>query len=154
MLRRRGAGALALLLLVAGCSDGGDGHGAAPAETQAPPTALPGSSTDEPLQPPQPTLPAEPEMVDPREDLEDVEAHPWDEVFVLDDGRGIELRWTSEPCRHLDRIEVEYRENVVLLTLFLGRAPTEECDGTAYRARRRRVPEPVGTRSLADGAEL
>lgn len=151
--RRRWATLGLVAVLLAGCGDDEAGSGTDGAGS--PPEALPGSPPPEPAQPTQQPLPAEPEMVAPREDLEAVEPHPWDEIYVLNQGRAIELRWTSPPCRHLHHIELEYSEQVVTVTLFLGKDDAdEECDGLAYRARVRGVPEPIGNRSLADGAEL
>lgn len=141
------------MFLLAGCADGPNGA----SSPTAPPTALPGTDpADSPVETVPPALAGDPEMVEPQEDLEAVEPHPWDEVFVLNEGRGIELRWTSPPCRLLSHIEVDYSDEVVTLTLFLGQVDAEApCDDAlVYRGRRRGLPEPVGTRSLADGAEL
>lgn len=149
----RSAASVALaVVLVAGCSDDAPPDGA----TTEPPTALPTGEETETEVPDEPALPGEPERVEPQEGLEAVEPHPWDEVFVLDQGRGVELRWTSAPCRLLDRIEVDYSGDAVTLTLFLGQEDADApCDGSAvYRARRRTLPEPVGDRGLVDGAEL
>lgn len=157
-MRRRGtshaAAVVLALALVAGCADempDGDGTG-----TELPPTALPPDDPGETATESPPTLPGQPQMVEPQGGLEAVEPHPWDEVFVLNDGRGIELRWTAPPCLLLDRIELEYADDRVTVTLFLGQEDAgEPCEGPdIYRARRRTLPQPVETRSLADGAEL
>lgn len=160
--RARGLGAvslavaLALVLVAGGCSDGGTDEAPDPTPTALPGTDPAESPPDIAPTPEPPPLPLEPEMVGPEEGLEDVRPHPWDEVFVINGERGVELRWTSEPCRLLDRIEIDYSEQAVTVTLYLGQRDADApCDDAeAYRARRRSLPEPVGNRSLVDGARL
>lgn len=128
-----------------------------PEPEPVPPLAPPDAPPAEPVPP---ADAGEPELVEPRPGMVDVEARPWDEAFVLDQGRTVELRYWSgvEPCSVLDHVDVDYADEVITLTLFEGREPSDEPQAcieiAVYKAVRVALEEPVGTRSLADGAEL
>jgi hypothetical protein len=108
--------------------------------------------------PPGPPTP-EPTFVAPRGGLEDLREVPWDEVDVAGDDRTVTVRWTSgvEPCHALDRIDVASTADAVTLTVIEGTVASDEpiaCIEIALlEAHRLVLDEPIGPRSILDGAD-
>lgn len=101
-----------------------------------------------------------PEYVEVSPDAVDAVLRDWSEVFVVDGGEAIELRWWGgvEPCHVVKDVTVEYDEDLVTVGLLVGRAPSDEpvaCIEIArYTAVRVPLAEPVGSRSIVDASEL
>lgn len=142
---------LVALLGLAACGEpslapGGDAEG--------PDTPVTGSPDDGDRVDPE----AEPELVEPRPGMANVQPRPWEEAVVADDGRTVEIRFWSgvEPCSVLDRVEVDAAPEQVVITLFEGSDPAEPdavCIEIAKRkAVRVTLDEPVGDREIVDGA--
>ena len=81
--------------------------------------------------------------------------NPYEKVVVLDE-RTLEVRFWGgvEDCYGVDRVEVEYREPDVTLTLFQGRVPTAEAciEIAVLTAVRVKLDEPLAGREIVDGA--
>ncbi len=77
---------------------------------------------------------------------------------MLDDGAAVKLFWWSgvEPCNVLDRVEVEYTDEAVTMTLFEGHTETEEDVACIEIAMKKativELDEPLGDREIVDGA--
>lgn len=99
-----------------------------------------------------------PNLVEPRPGMQDVQPIDWDHAEVEGDTT-VTLAWWSgvEPCHVLDRVEVEYRDDAVTITVFEGSEPADEPQMCIEVAERRgtvvELSEPLGPRSLKDGAE-
>jgi hypothetical protein len=136
--------ASALLTACAGLRDGG---------AAAPGPDTPVSSTPDPgIISPKPT----PLLVEPRDGLVDVNPTPWDKARVLDP-RTVEVRFYGgvEECYGVARVDVDYRKESVVITLFGGRVPTAEIciEIAVLKAVRVDLTEPLAGRRLVDGAE-
>lgn len=138
------------MLLAAACGDRGSDPGVQPGDPDAPVTSSP-----LPVAPdPEPS----PSLVSPRPGQVDVRPIAWEEATAVGERR-VELRFVSgvEPCNVLDSVEVDYRKNEVEITLFEGRAPSDEDVACIEIAVEKRtiveLEEPLGGRKIADGAE-
>lgn len=94
--------------------------------------------------------------VEPQPGQQDVRAVGWDAAKPLGENE-VRIRYWSgiEPCYVLDRVEVDYRQNAVEITLFEGHAPTEEDVACIELALLKQVTvtldEPLGGRKVTDG---
>ncbi|MBW3618610.1 MAG: hypothetical protein KY461_00040 [Actinobacteria bacterium] len=110
----------------------------------------------EPL-PPDAGPPPDLEDVTPTPGMADVRPVPWDASTI--DGTNVTVAWWSgvAPCNVLDRVEVDEGDEVVTITLFEGSDPAEPDAACIDIAQRKRttveLSEPVGRRSLVDGAD-
>jgi len=99
-----------------------------------------------------------PNLVEPRPGMDNVAPVDWDNAAVEND-QTVTLSWWSgvEPCNVLDRVEVEYTDEAVIITVFEGSEPSDEGHMCIEIAERRgtvvELDEPLGARSLKDGAE-
>ena len=127
----------------------------------APERARPGSPSDPespvvsaPGQNPSPRR-SGPLFVQPRPGLVDVRPHQFERVRVTGP-RTLTVRFYGgvEACEGLDRVEVEYKERRILVTLFVGRVPTAEVciEVAVLKATRIQLEEPVAGRRIVDGA--
>lgn len=96
-------------------------------------------------------------LVEPRDDLVDVAATPWESVAPVDDEQTtLAVAWTggNETCFGLDRVEVEETDDAVTLTVYTGRVDgIEVCTMEAVLTTTEVVlAEPLGPRSILDGA--
>lgn len=159
MTRAPVALALAAALALVGCARSGDDDAVVapplpPAPAPEPDPVDPGAGGGEVA--PDDGQPLRVEVVP---DAVDVHARDWSEVYVLDDGVTLELRWWGgvEPCYVVAGVEVEPGDDIVTVTLLEGRAPTEEdvacIDIARYTAVRVSLDEPIGDRSIIDGSE-
>lgn len=110
-----------------------------------------------PTQPePDPSLPQS-KVVTPRPGMENVHKTPWDRSEILGD-RTVRVHFVSgvEPCTVLDRVEVDHRSGTIVITLFEGNDPAAgevACIMLAqFKAVDVQLSEPVGARSITDGA--
>ena len=154
-MTRSTAALVALAIALVACSSGGEIE-------VAPPEPLPPEViVDPPMPGPPDRAPEEdlePTYVDVHADAVDPQLRDWAEVFVLDDGGTLELRWWGgvEPCEVVGAVDVEYGEDVVTVGLRIGSAPAEGGEDRAcitiarYTAVRVPLDEPVGTRSIVD----
>jgi hypothetical protein len=136
------------LSLTRGCGGlGGDAVPPGAAPPDAPVTSSP--VPDTPI--PSPT----PRIVEPRDGLVDVRPQVWDEAEPLE-GRTVLLSFYGgvEECYGVDRVEVDYRAQTVVLTLYTGRVPgADVCIEIAeYQAVEVHLDEPLGDRRVVDGA--
>jgi hypothetical protein len=96
-----------------------------------------------------------PLLVSPRPGLVDVRPRPWEKVEILDE-RTIEVRFWSgvKECYGVDRVEVEYRETEVAVTVYEGRVPTAEAciEIAVLTAVRVNLDEPLAGRQIVEGA--
>jgi hypothetical protein len=143
---------LALSLLLPACGEPGDGAagGSPPASPDDPVSSTPDpdASPDE----------GGAQLVEPQPGQADARPIPWTRAKVLDDGAAVKLFWWSgvEPCNVLDRVEVEYSDDAVMVTLFEGHTETDEdvaCIEIALKkATIVELDEPLGDREIVDGA--
>ncbi len=104
-----------------------------------------------------PPPPAEGTPVEPREGLVDVVATPWEAVAPVDEDQVVlEVAWTggNPTCFGLDRVDVDEGEDAVTITVFTGQDPEVDlCTMEAvYTSTRVELSEPLGPRSILDGA--
>lgn len=101
----------------------------------------------------------EPTFVEPRAGLEDLRPVGWDRIDVDVDDRSVTVSWWSgvAPCDVLSDVEVTYGDDAVTVTVVEGSVPTDEpraCIELAQlKAHRLTLEEPIGPRSILDGAE-
>jgi hypothetical protein len=81
---------------------------------------------------------------------------PWEKVDVLDQST-LDVRFYNgvEECYGLDRVEVEYSQDAVTVTVFVGRVPgAGVCIELAeLKVTRVNLEEPLGDRKILDGAD-
>lgn len=83
---------------------------------------------------------------------------PWSGASVDRDAMTLTLTWTSgvEPCTVLSHVEVDYRADEVVVTIFEGTGPDAEdamCIAIAVEKQTTvSLEEDIGTRTLVDGA--
>lgn len=141
--------AIAVVFLLGACAGRGENR---PAAGRPDPDSVVSTTVPSPSSPaPEPT----PLLVTPRAGLVDVRPNPYEKVVVLDE-RTLEVRFWGgvEDCYGVDRVEVEYREPDVTLTLFQGRVPTAEAciEIAVLTAVRVKLDEPLAGREIVDGA--
>ena len=97
-----------------------------------------------------------PLLVQPRPGLVDVRPHQFERVRVAGP-RTLLVRFYGgvEACEGLDRVEVEYEPERILVTLFVGRVPSAEAciEIAVLKATRVELDEPVAGRKIVDGAK-
>lgn len=100
-----------------------------------------------------------PRHLEPQPGMNDTQPVPWEYAKVGDDGRTLEVVWSSgpEPCSALDRVEVVESAEVVTVTLYEGRPPDLPsgalCPAILVRKATTVVLDaPLGDRKLVDGA--
>jgi hypothetical protein len=110
-------------------------------------TTLPSPSSPEPKQTPL--------LVTPRPGLVDVRPNPFEKVLVLDE-RTLEVRFWGgvDECYGVDRVDVNYGESEITVTVYLGRVPTAEVciEIAVLTAVRVNLDEPISDRNIVDGA--
>lgn len=144
------AGGLAAVLLLGACA--GRGENRRPPSGQPKPESPVSSTLPPPSSPlPEPT----PLLVTPRPGLVDVRPNPFEKVVVLDE-RTLEVRFWGgvEECYGVDRVDVEYGETEVTVTVYQGRVPTAEVciEIAVLTAVRVKPAEPLAGRKIVDGA--
>ncbi|MFN2389244.1 MAG: hypothetical protein ABR575_06510 [Actinomycetota bacterium] len=98
------------------------------------------------------------QQVEPRPGMAGVVASGWDRAVPVRGGRVLRVFFWSgvEPCNVLDRVEVDYAENAVTVTLFQGHDPTQPDVACIEIAIRKVVEvdltEPLDGRKVVDGA--
>lgn len=105
-----------------------------------------------------PPAPPEGTTVEPHPDLVEVEATPWESVSPVDAEQTVlEVQWFggNEACFGLDRVELEETADAVSITVFTGREPGDQvCTmEAALKSTEVELSEPLGPRSILDGAE-
>lgn len=99
-----------------------------------------------------------PSSVHPKPGQENVHPIGWDKSQVSKNGRSVDVIFWSgvEPCYVLDRVEVEYRADKVVITLFQGSTPMEEevacIDIALQKMTTVELEEPLNGREIVDGA--
>jgi hypothetical protein len=97
--------------------------------------------------------------VEPRPGMAGVAPLGWDSVDVSGDGLTLTLTFVTgvEPCSVLDHVDTEQTAQAVTITLFEGHDPDAgqvACpDIAAYKSVRVTLDEPLGDRTVKDGAE-
>jgi len=133
-------------LLLGACADPSAGPGSQPPDTPVTSNPSPGGSI------PTPTA----KRVRPRADLVDVRPVPWEKVDVLDQSTlDVQFYNGVEECYGLDRVEVEYSEDAVTVTVYVGRVPgARVCIEIAeLKVTKVNLDEPLNGRKILDGAE-
>jgi hypothetical protein len=137
---------LLAVLSILGVACGSAGETPAGADTDTSVSSTPGDSA-----------PSDggPQRVEPRDGLVDDRATTFDRFRLRDGGRAVDLFFWSgiEECYGVDHVAVEYRKDVVKITLFEGRDPAAEtCIELAVRkVVRVALDERVGGRRVVDG---
>lgn len=149
MSRRAVGCGIAAVLLLGACAERGDNR---PASGQPDPDSDVSTTIPSPASPePEPT----PLLVTPRPGLIDVRPNPFDKVVVLDE-RTLEVRFWGgvEECYGVDRVDVEYGETEITVTVYQGRVPTAEVciEIAVLTAVRVKLDEPIAGRKVTDGA--
>jgi hypothetical protein len=99
-----------------------------------------------------------PQVVEPTPGMADVHARPFDTAAVRDDGRTVNVDFTSgvEPCAVLDHVDVSYGADAVTITLFEGHDPSAgEVACIAIGVFKRTIvtlDQPLEGRAIVDGA--
>jgi hypothetical protein len=99
------------------------------------------------------------ELVEPRPGMIDVRPVQWAGVRTSDDGLTLTVRFWSgvEPCSVLDHFDVNYTGDSVVVTLYEGRDPEAAdvacIEMAVLKAVRVELDQPVGDRTITDGAE-
>lgn len=99
-----------------------------------------------------------PSPVEPQPGQENVRAIGWERAKVDDDDRTVDVIFWSgvEPCYVLDSVEVEYRTDKVIITLFQGSTPSDEdvacIDIALKKVTTVDLDEPLAGRKITDGA--
>jgi hypothetical protein len=141
--------AIAAVLLLGACAGRGENRRASgrPDPDSGVSTTVPSSATPAP----EPT----PLLVTPRPGLVDVRPNPYERVVVLDE-QTLEVRFWGgvEDCYGVDRVDVEYGEMDVTVTVYQGRVPTAEVciEIAVLTAVRVELDEPIAGRDIVDGA--
>ena len=100
-----------------------------------------------------------PSPVEPRPGQENVRPLGWEKAKPSADGSSVKIVFWSgvEPCYVLDRVEVEYEAEKVLITLFQGSTPSEEevacIDIALQKVTTVELEEPLGERKIVDGTK-
>ena len=99
-----------------------------------------------------------PQVVEPTPGMADVHARPFDTAIVRDDGRTVNVDFTSgvEPCAVLDHLDVSYGADAVTITLFEGHDPSAgevACiEIGVFKRTIVTLDQPLGGRAIVDGA--
>ena len=99
-----------------------------------------------------------PTPVEPQPGQENVHPLGWEKAKPAEDGMSVDVIFWSgvEPCYVLDRVEVEYGADKVVVTLFQGSSPMEEevacIDIALKKVTTVELEEPLGGRRFVDGA--
>jgi hypothetical protein len=144
------AGGIAAVLLLVACAGRG--------ENRRPPSSQPNPDSDvSTTVPPLSSLLPEPTplLVRPRPGLVDVRPNPFEKVVVLDE-RTLEVRFWGgvEECYGVDRVDLDYGEAEVTVTVYQGRVPAAEVciEIAVLKAVRVQLDEPLAGRKIVDGA--
>lgn len=93
---------------------------------------------------------------DGRHDLHGVHPVSWEKVRVTEDGRQLVVTYIHGhwECRLIDRVEVEYRSESIVVTFFHGLvSPQEACPTIGFEGDLAiDLLQPVGGRPIRDGA--
>jgi hypothetical protein len=141
----------ALAIGTTACADRGDVRDGDPDV----PVSTPGD-----VEPPSDVPPEEPAVVEPRPGMADTYPRTFETVTLGDDDRTLTIDFWSgvEPCYVLDRVDVRYRPQAIVVTLYEGHEPSDDDDGPVCIeiAMIKRVivelDEPVDGREILDGA--
>jgi hypothetical protein len=99
-----------------------------------------------------------PQVVEPTPGMADVHARPFDTATVRDDGRTVNVDFTSgvEPCAVLDHVDVSYGADAVTITLFEGHDPSAgevACiEIGVFKRTIVTLEQPLDGRAIVDGA--
>lgn len=99
-----------------------------------------------------------PSPVEPQPGQENVHPLGWEKAKPAGDGMTVDVIFWSgvEPCYVLDRVEVEYRPETVVITLLQGSTPSDEevacIDIALKKVTTVELEEPLRDRKLVDGA--
>ena len=100
-----------------------------------------------------------PRQVEPQGNAVDPHPVDWESAEIDRDTLTITLTWWSgvEPCTILDRVDVDYGEDVVTVTVWEGLNPDAAAMTCIAMAEQKQVTvsleEDIGPRTLVDGAE-
>jgi hypothetical protein len=136
-----------------------------PQPVTQPPGFSPGSPpptfvvpTTYPYEPPPDPYTPESSLVQPKPGMENLHKTGWDRVEVLGPNK-VRVHFVSgvAPCTVLDHVDVDYRPNEIVITLWEGNDPSSgemACIMIAqYKAVDVNLAEPVNGRKFVDGAE-
>ena len=112
--------------------------------------------TSSPVDPNEPIPSPSPRIVEPRDGLLNVHPRIFDEAVLVDeDTVRLEFYMGIQECYGIDRVDVEYGEEVVVLTIHEGNVPPGDqvcIDLAEFVAVIVELDEPVSGREIVDGA--
>lgn len=139
---------LVVLVLAAGCARvAGPGDGGSPSDDS--PVSAPPQDPNSPIPSPSPRV------VEPRDDIENPHPNAFSKAVAVDeDTVRVEYYLGVEECYGLDRVDVEYGQETVIITLFTGSVPgAEVCiDIAEFVVTIVDLAEPLNGREIVDGA--
>lgn len=100
-----------------------------------------------------------PRQVEPQPGVIDAQPIDWETASIDRDAMTITLTWWSgvEPCTVLDRIDIEYGDEAVTVTVFEGAPENAAAVSCIAMAEQKQatvdLEEDIGQRTLVDGAE-
>jgi hypothetical protein len=98
------------------------------------------------------------DLVEPRPGMVDLHPTKWAGVKTSEDGETLTIRFWSgvEPCNVLDHVDVDHKNDTVVVTLYEGRDPEAAdvacIEMAVLKAVGVELDDPVGDRTIKDGA--
>lgn len=139
-----------LLLGACGSPDKGTDPGAG-GDPDTPVSSTPGDDQSRPD--------PEPSITEPQPGQANVHPVGWDRAKVGNDDRTVTIKYWSgvEPCNVLDHINVEYKSDKIVISLFEGNTPSDEDTACIELAVEKttivELDEDVAGRKITDGAK-
>lgn len=141
-----------LVVLLAACGSPGEGTDlGAGGGPDTPVTSTPGDDQGRPD--PQPSI------TEPQPGQVNVHPVAWDRAKVGNDDRTMTIKYWSgvEPCNVLDHINVDYKSDMIVISLFEGNTPSDEDTACIELAVEKttivELDEDVAGRKITDGAK-
>lgn len=109
-----------------------------------------------PVDPASPIPSPSPRIVEPRDGLQGVHPNAFDTAVAVDERTvRVEYYLGVEECYGLDRVDVEYGEEVVIITLYTGNVPGDRAciEIAEFVATIVELDEPLNGRTIVDGSE-
>jgi hypothetical protein len=139
---------LALLVVTAGCARVADTRAGGKDGSPEDPV------TSSPVDPGDPIPSPSPRIVEPRDGLTGAHKNAFDTAVVVDRQTiRVEYYLGVEACYGLDHFDVEYGEQVVIITLYSGNVPGDQVciDIAEFVATIVHLDEPLNGRTIVDG---
>jgi hypothetical protein len=148
-MTRKLIASMALVLVTAGCAKVATPGAGGKDDPESP-------VTSSPVDPGSPIPSPSPRIVEPREGLENPHPNAFDKAVVVDPRTlRIEYFLGIEECYGLDHVDVEYGEEVVIVTLYSGNVPGDHVciDIAEFVATIVHLEEPLNGRTVVDGSQ-